>query len=427
MNYIASPQTNLKVSFPISCYIVQFAFRFAHISLENVSDDLNPRRIDFQNILSTVSSDRHTLVTLSFDSQKKIEAGENTKVTDSSEEDVVEPLCTSMKKLNSMTEQNYEQQMKTPSDFTASKKVVSEQLARGLSFRKSLVFDSGLTPHDDSSNSMTNHKSNENEMGERPKAKTSLIFCEPTISVKSFYGSSVEKPIEIKRSFDIDAILRNRELAAAISKQKTKSNKLTKPKTQSKSLAKRMKAPSLWRLSGKIKFNRHKRRSLKENKTKQHGTLRSSTKVGQKEQIDDNSENVPPVGAEFTSTIEQNLRLQKILKDQTNVLAKSRDINWNGALNATNESAANQSSFFNSDDEDESDNERRLAENLNTYEEVEVEVEEPANRKFFKSRAGTAAKKYRVMGRLSATLKRGGDLKFDIPKRKKRKPNKGEN
>lgn len=348
------------------------------------------------------------------------ESGDTAK--DSSEEDVVGPLCTSMKKLTSMTEQNYEQQMKTPSESSVSSKTVAE-VVRGASFRKSLVFDSGLTPHDNESNAATVNSSkstNDNESNERPKAKTSLTFNEPVISVRSFYGKPIEKPIDPKPENDIIARLNSHELAVAIAKRKNR----TKPKTnKSKSLAQRMKAPSLWRFSGKMKLNRFKRSRPQKDAKKKKINVSSTNNNG----IGGDTENLPPIGAEFTSRIEQNLRLQKILKDQTNVFEASRDINWNGG-NKINDTSLVQlsSTFLNSDGEDdESDNESTLPQNGNTYEEVEVEVEEPTNRKFFKSNA-SSAKKYRIMGRLSATMKRGGDLKFDPPpKRKKKRTNKG--
>lgn len=347
-----------------------------------------------------------------------------------------EELCTSMKKLNSMTGQNYEQQLKTPSETDISNKANAEQVPRSTSFRKSLVFDTGLTPHDNESTTPSSVKSNENESGERPKAKTSLTFNEPTISVRSFYGKPVEKPLvdQPKLNIDIATQINNHKLAAAIAKQKLKKPKPKKPKM----LAKQMKAPSLWRFSGKMKFNRFPRQRTaskkKVNKPKSSNRTATTVTDGDKKKFGENNvENVPPTGSEFTSRIEQNLRLQKILKDQANTLSASRDINWNGC-SKTGDMTPNRMSFLNSDGEDDDDDDDGV-ENatinsdalnvISTYEEVEVEVEEPSKRKFFKSSANSSAKKYRIMGRLSATLKRGGDLKFELPKRKKKKANKG--
>lgn len=396
------------------------------------------KRTNFSNILNEVTDDETK--TRSQRMTKKTNSADSDVTKEICEEDVVGPLCTSMKKLNSMIEQNYEQQMKTPSEMTTSGKSVSEPAARGASFRKSLIFDTGLTPHVDQLNASSAIKSNDHDSGERPKAKTSLTFTEPTISVRSFYGKSAEKTeVPEPNNKDDNSVvnINTHEIAVALAMQKIKSKSKSKPKSKSKSasLAKRMKAPSLWRFSGKMKFNRHKwQRSQKLSKKKEVNTSTSRKNTSENKSFDSkvNVENIAPSpGVEFTSRIEQNLRLQKILKDQTNALNVSREINWTGGTKSM-ESTPNHAGFLNSDgeDDDEDDgNSSQVPKSFNTYEEVEVEVEEPTeptNRKFFKSSASNSAKKYRIMGRLSATVKRGGDLKFDPPpKRKKKRSNKG--
>lgn len=387
------------------------------------------------------------------------------------EEDLMGPLCNSMKKLTSMTEQqNYEQQMKTPSDVSTTNKTTVDACGRNASFRKSLVFDSSLTPNDDtespdskSSDHDHDHNGANSSSGGGggsggsvgPKARTSLTFSEPTISVRSFYGKPIEKPTVadvMKRDNDLIEKIHSHEFGAAVAavaaKHKLKFKSKSKSQTKSKSLSRRMKAsaaPSLWRFSGKAKFNQHRRhsRSSSHNKSfnKAKAKLNTSSKSSGTEVATD-VENVPPSGMEFTSRIEQNLRLQKILKEQPNALNASREINWIGGAGAGAKSTVelptppNRSGFLHSDAEDDdddndgSDHESHrfdtVPSNQCTYEEVEVDVEEPTNRKFFKSSASNSAKKYRIMGRLSATLKRGGDLKFDPPpKRKKKRSNKG--
>lgn len=188
-------------------------------------------------------------------------------------------------------------------------------------------------------------------------------------------------------------------------------------------------APSLWRFSGKVKFNQHKRqrphKSIKK-KTNLNASMNKSDAANDSA----DAENLPPTESEFTSRIEQNLRLQKILKERPNALSVSREINWIGSKSINKPLSLVQSGFLHSDVEDDEDSENESRpqpseQNQSTYEEVEVDVQEPTNRKFFKSSASNAAKKYRIMGRLSATLKRGGDLKFDPPpKRKKMRTNK---
>lgn len=365
------------------------------------------------------------------------------------EDDMMGPLCNSMKKLTSMTEQNYEQQMKTPSDVTTSSKSVTEPIGRNASFRKSLVFDSKLTPHDDhglsplsSSTKSSDHDHDHDHSGGSgigPKARTSLTFNEPTISVRSFYGNPTDKSTDEKwinrnNNNNLAEKINSHEFSAAIAavaaKHKMKFKSKSKSQSKSKSLSQRMKAaPSLWRFSGKAKFNHHKRQRANKMINKK---IKQNTSIQSNADATNDVENVPPAGIEFTSRIEQNLRLQKILKEQPNALSVSREINWiggSGSKPITEPISQNRSGFLHSDAEDDEDSENehdRLASNQCTYEEVEVDVEEPTNRKFFKSKASSSAKKYRIMGRLSATMKRGGDLKFDPPpKRKKKRANKG--
>lgn len=362
---------------------------------------------------------------------------------DGGEEDMMEPLCNSMKKLTSMTEQNYEQQMKTPSDVTTTSKSVT-------SFRKSLVFDTSLTPNDDdddndehyeATTSSNASKSSENQHDHHhsgsgtsgPKARTSLTFNEPAISVRSFYGKPIEKPVGEKHNDALLDKINYAPIAAPVAtKQKFESRSMSRSKSRSKpkSLSQRMKAaPSLWRFSGKTKFNHHHKRHRVPHKAPKKMTKSTTTWNDGAANARTDVENVPPAnGMEFTSRIEQNLRLQKILKEQPNALSASREINWIGGASGSIVATESSPGFLNSDAEDEEHEEGggRLAANA-TYEEIEVDVEEPTNRKFFKSSASNSAKKYRIMGRLSATIKRGGDLKFDPPPKRKKKRNiKGE-
>lgn len=392
-----------------------------------------PRRTDFSNIMDELSMERnYSMRKLSLNLSKKlaeIETNADEHTQDGCDEDVVGPLCTSMKKLNSTTEtpttslqqeKNYEQQMKTPSELNTSNKMESNQLIRGITHRKSLVFDSGLTPHVNESIT-PNGKSTENDSCEKPKAKTSLTFNEPTISVKSFYGRSMSEQ-SVKPTIDSMKIS-SHQFAAALTKSKAKMKK------KSQSLAKRMKAkvPSLWRFSGTNKFNKNKRH-LHKPKISKNKTQNRSNNDMQIVEVE-----VEPINQQFTSNIEHNLRLQKILKDQTNAFNASHDIDWTGASKVNRSTSDSMPLFMDSDDEDDENDDPLMPKQniqpeplLIEQNDVMPETVEPTNRKFFKSSANNSAKKYRIMGRLSATVKRGGDLKMEpLPKRKKRKPNEG--
>lgn len=402
-------------------------------------DDGKGRRTDFSNIMDELTTDRnYSMRKLSLNLTKKLDDianGGDKEEKDIIDEDVVGPLCNSMKKLNSTTDtpitslqtdsiqQDYEQQMKTPCEMSTINKNEQNQMVRGISFRKSLIFDTSLTPHNDDSHTPP-AKPSEHDSIERPKAKTSLTFNDPTISVKSFYGKPSEPTLQVK-SIRETYMMSSHAFAEAL----TKSKIMMKKKTKSQSLAKRMeaKAPSLWRFSGKNKFLRNKHHLSKPKISKNKTTKNGMTIV--EVEVDTKSEN----SQIFTSNIEQNLRLQKILKDQTSALNASHDIDWTGVSRVTSDkpSTSNETlipNFTNSDDEDdENENPYTMTHSASEIPaDDKNEPVEPSNRKFFKSSTSSATKKYRIMGRLSATVKRGGDLKFEPPpKRKKRKPNEG--
>lgn len=381
---------------------------------------------------------KYELKKLAVDLDEKISSSDkNTKPSSTdSEEDVVGPLCTSMKKMETsisenslpddLMEPNYEQQLKTPREVNTFTKNGSDQAVRGISFKKSLIFDTGLTPHDDESSTTMSSKLNENEMNERPKAKTSLTFNDATISVKSFYGKakSPEKPSTDTVNFNINKVS-SHAFAAAI----TKSRQISKPKPKKNGLVKRSKAPGLWRFSGMMKSHKSLKRRAPLKKSKHSNKNLSNVSFASNNSkhdlsYPDASENA----VSSVSSIEQNLRLQKILKDQTNTLNASREINWTSAASKANTSTnSGRAAFLDSDDEESDENENSLLQTNDVAKQNDdVENEEPAtNRKFFKSKSNNSAKKYRIMGKLSATLKRGGDLKFEPPKKRKKQKPKG--
>lgn len=350
---------------------------------------------------------------------------ESTERPQRCEDDVVEPLCTSMQNLSSTAEAsksqgtigsdlgsqepNYEQQMKTPHEI--SKSGVKHN-GRGISSKKALIFDSGMTP-DPMDSSAFISKLNESDGLDRSKAKASLSFGESSISALSFYGKpsdtviAVAKPKVGPKMNDLVEMALAKKLEA-----KRKKNRMVARK-----MAKRMKEPTLWGSMGKMKSNRFKRPQMKSGKSsKSSSKQNTSTSSSHDTSVLQTSDADAP-NSVFTSNIEHNLRLQQILKDQTNALTHSRAIDWTG------DGSRNASAAGFSDSEYESDEEQ--TENQNPqFENTVTEQVDQTKRKFFKSNPSSSAK-YRVMGRLNATIKRGGDLKLQMPKRKKRRANKG--
>lgn len=386
-------------------------------------------RKDFSNILKDISTKKEQTKRKIKWTSSPIDGSHSTERPQKGEDDVVEPLCTSMQNLSSTAappksqetisggndlgkkEPNYEQQMKTPHDISKS----SIQLnGRGISSKKSLKFDSGMTP-DPMDSSAFSSKLNESGGLDRSKAKASLSFGEATISTESFYGKASDKVVVSQPKVEVK--LKSRvELALA---KKLEAYKMKK-RTQARKMAQRMKGPTLWGTMGKMKSNKFKHPLIKhplikpakssKSSSKQNTSTSSSHDTSAQQTGDADAPN--PV---FTSNIEHNLRLQQILKDQSNALTHSRSINWTG------DGSRNASAAGFSDSEYESENEQ--IENQNPQLENTAVVEQ-TKRKFFKSNPSSSAK-YRVMGRLNATLKRGGDLKLQMPKRKKRRANKG--
>lgn len=376
-------------------------------------------RTDFKNILS------HTSPALT---------PTHSNTMNDSDDDGVAPLCTSMKKMTSVSDletsltnidcldkENYAQQMKTPNELNSSTNT-ADQLLRGLSFRKSLIFDTGMTPHDDITQSGKVSEANESSSNEHPKAKTSLTFSEPLISARSFYGSS--------HSTDATQVKKADKSFSLISMIKPKSTKAPTTKKVA-----RVKAPSLWRHGAIFKKSKHKSSKAKlqqkqrQNKMKMKAIkslIKNSSASSDFGQINDenklNKDHDESTANKSITSTEHNKRLQRILRDQRNPLNSARTINWN-----VRDGKDNTDSFYASDNDvdGESDDEEENNEpHLKQAEDVRDDDDHngtQSNRKFFKSKSNNTAKKYCILSGINATLKRGCDLKLERPaKRKKR-------
>lgn len=104
-----------------------------------------------------------------------------------------------------------------------------------------------------------------------------------------------------------------------------------------------------------------------------------------------------------------NKRHQSILKDQN--------------LPQISVRATGSTSDADSEYEDDDDDDDPLLNGIGILRETtkDAENDEPANRKFFKSKASTTTKKYQIMNGLSATLKRGNDFKLELPAKRVRR------
>lgn len=385
-------------------------------------------RTDFKNMLSNVSpalTPTHS----------------NNRSVDDSDDDGVTPLCTSMKKMTSVSDfetsletinclekDNYAQQLKTPNELCTSVNA-ADQLLRGLSFRKSLIFDTGMTPHDDITPSSKASDTNDSPTNDHPKAKTSLTFSEPLISARSFYGTSNSSDTkQIKKTFSKPV---KPYLPVPMNKPKLTKKSVTKK-------APRVKAPSLWRHGGVFKKFKHKpskakiQQKQRQNKAKAIKNIITNDLVSS-DLLEITNKNktlkngTEPAVNHLSTSSEHNKRLQRILREQTNPVSLARPINWNVDSNETRQNAkGSKDAFYASDDDaDEETDDDEEENNEPLAKEVEDEKDEnnsgQTNRKFFKSKSNNTAKKYCILSGINATLKRGCDMKLERPAKRRKK------
>lgn len=311
-----------------------------------------------------------------------------------------------------------------------------------VSFRKSLIFDTGITPE---SGAVTSHltpntrkcvqkraiagdpnddvsplpPSLSSSAGQPSKARASLSFSEPVISARTFYGASFNST-PIKRGPPLKTISvphrpsrRNRVPTKkratiqrpvlggggggvrrkTIGKMPKKTTNTTTMKTMSKSKI----------LEAAI--------NLIENKIKKSTTSPSS------------SSSSPSPASSNEITRAQIERLQAILKQRRDPFElSSRPLNWTGSKSTAASTATtshNDSMFNESLLTDTSVGEKDEPQPDDDDEQIAEEVTK--KRKFFKSKTSTTQSVYRISNTMSATLKRGATLKIVSPKRKKQR------
>lgn len=385
-----------------------------------MNESTSKQRENFENVLNEISIERkYSLKRLTVNLGRKVcidsdddNPPKSYVTTDVDSEDGVAPLCVSMEKMATdpptpittdasvfCDDQNYAKQMKTPSESTTAS---AEQLIRGQSFRKALLVNAELTPNEPKRTAQL--AKHEKAAGiDRPKAKTSLIFNEPTISTKSFYGSSsTTNGTSVNRfGSDIDANdLKKIPMMSIISKFKKQSSTYRKQQSHKRP---RWTGPSLWRNGGIHKPMRSKRRSKPTKHSKsERKTLDATTTSSTSVDSDNNNQRS-----------DKSKRHQSILKDQN---ASQIPVRPTG-------STSDADSEYEDDDDDDNDPLLKgigiLQETTKDAENNEPEI--PTNRKFFKSKASTTTKKYQIMNGLSATLKRGNDFKLELPAKRVRR------
>lgn len=322
-------------------------------------------------------------------------------------------------KTNPLDKENcLEMIMKTPREST--------EFPRS-SFRKSLIFDTGITPESgDGSHLSPNTRkclqkrnlTSENgspiamqlskklSSNENPKAKTSLSFTEPFISAKTFYGSSFNEtqPKRTERPTYVPpkTLSRKRTSSAKRTNRPSRSYSIQRPVLGSinKGVRRKIAKPTV-KSNSKIKSLTKKQimeaaMNLVDNYSKKQTKSDISTTLKNK----DNTQ----------ITREQIERLQEVLKKQRNPFEiSSRPLNWTGSKPVDNSATSNDNSFMVTPDNDIEE------------EEVTLTSEESSKRKFFKSKTSATTSTYRVTKDICATLKRGSSMKLLSPKRRKQR------
>lgn len=306
--------------------------------------------------------------------------------------------------------ENYAKQMKTPNELGSSTNC-NNPLLRGLSFRKSLIFDTGLTPNDDNApaNKLSDLNDSSTANGDHPRAKTSLTFSEPLISAKSFYGSKngttstsyVKKKEEASPSSHMSTQVRR-----SISKTLSKANK--------KIAARKMSGPTLWKHAGAIKkLRKHINKPVKKMSKSQWVKTALAEMNKQYPENDQNERKLVQSNTKGITSTETPEDLA-IRRKQLERIQKS--------LQPRVQSTSNEHDSFEisdeEDDEDENKEQTAKAAAVNTNENHE---QSSSSRKFFKSSVGNTTKKYRIISGISATLKRGCDLKLERPVKRMKK------
>lgn len=408
-----------------------------------IKESMSNRHKNFTNILNEMSIEqKYSLKRLTVNLGRKVcidsdddDLPKSNVTTDIDNEDGVAPLCESMGKMATdpptpittanafCDEENYEKQLKTPSESTTHI-ASTDQLFRGQSFRKALLLDAELTPNEAESTSQMPRHDKEASI-DRPKAKTSLIFSEPTISTKSFYGLSSAAnssllnrfgngiSVNDEKRFPIVIDEKKFPIMSIISKFKKQSSTHRKQQSSKRS---KWTGPSLWRHGGIHKPTRFKRcsNSVKHSKNTHKAldiTTTSSTSI---DSIENNNQRTAKKISR-RSTFDTKKRHQAILKDQNSPQISNR---------ATGTTSDADSEYEDDDDDDDENDPLLKGIGILCGATKDTENDEPEtqmNRKFFKSKANTVTKKYQIINGLCATLKRGNDFKLELPAKRVRR------
>lgn len=316
-----------------------------------------------------------------------------------------------------------------------------------VSFRKSLIFDTGITPesgavttshltpntrkcvqkrtiasgdpNDDASPLLPPSSLSSSAAGQPSKARASLSFSEPVISARTFYGASFNST-PIKRAPPLKTI-------SSVPSMPHRPSRRNRVPTKKRATIQR---PVLGGGGGGV---RRKTIGKMPKKTTNTTTMKTMSKSKileaainlienkiKKSTTSSSSSPSPTTSNEITRA--QIERLQAILKQRRDPFElSSRPLNWTGSKStaaSTVTTSHNDSMFSESLLTDTSVGER---DEPQPDDDEQIAEEVTKKRKFFKSKTSSTQSVYRISNTMSATLKRGATLKIVSPKRKKQR------
>lgn len=331
-------------------------------------------------------------------------------------------------------------QQKTPQEPFQTKNVSAPRITH----RKSLIFDTGLTPQNEISPKTKRLTSPSKSIDSSSKAKASLSFSDLKISPQSFYGtsSSINDSNNTQPSaYPIQAKRRHASLSPIPIVSRTHRSTTTKNVSQKKRHRKSTKfdlgRPKLGsvhkgcihKITKPKPSNSHHMKLTKKKDTATSRWIEEATKImmnsplnaylaKEKQRLaDDSSKQQKDDDGRTKITLEQTKRLQEVLKNLKTTI-DDYPLNWNVHGNAPTTSADD------NEPKQSSESSGAAIEAL-AEEEREKQIEEEeklSKRKFFKSNRNTVKGTYRLTNNLTATVKRGCTISLQSESPKKKKP-----
>lgn len=376
-------------------------------------------RRDFRNIINEISSPTKTPASHPTSPRQSPMQSSSLTNTKPPVENIYTVSLTPLFGKENSDQQPLSDVLRTPSESIAS----HSEFPR-VSFRKSLIFDTNITPESgtvDASHLSPNTRKcvqkrltdldDTSPQVESSKARASLTFTAPGISAKTFYGSSFNSTTVKNKTITPPAPIRSNKRHHRVSSSAPTNRNNKRASIQ---------RPVLGSSGGGIRRKTIAKPTKTTSKTKMKSMSKSQILeaaihlIGKKKPTSSSSS--PNTISKNDITRAQIERLQHILKGRGDSFElSSRPFNWTGTNNKS--TAADDSMFDESDVEEAQDS---------VLDASDQSPKEGTKRKFFKSKYSTTQSVYRISNSMSVSVKRGAALKLLSPKRKKQRCSKND-